>query len=66
MIVTGLISASWYGWPMVFYLYGAIGILWSIAMGIFGYNKPSESKIISERERSYLENSTGHTEADKV
>ncbi|KAJ3645134.1 hypothetical protein Zmor_022820 [Zophobas morio] len=55
MIVSGIISASWYGWPLIFYIYGGLGLLWSVAMAIVGSNKPKDSKIISEEERLYIE-----------
>ncbi|EFA07862.1 putative inorganic phosphate cotransporter [Tribolium castaneum] len=65
MIVTGIVSASWYGWPLIFYIYGVMGIVWSIAMAILGSNKPCESKIISEEERTYIETSLGHSSNQK-
>ncbi|RZB39599.1 inorganic phosphate cotransporter [Asbolus verrucosus] len=65
MIVTGLISASWQGWPMVFYVYGGIGLIWAVAMAILGSNKPSESKTISEKEKNYIESSLGNGDNKK-
>lgn len=65
MLVTGLISASSYGWPVVFYLYGAIGITWSILMACLGYNSPGDHKSISEEEKYFIESSLGHDKDSK-
>ncbi|KAJ8946324.1 hypothetical protein NQ318_004213 [Aromia moschata] len=62
MLVTGLISSSWYGWPLVFYLYGGAGLLWSVIFVFLGYNAPSHHPTISEEEKYYIENSLGHAE----
>lgn len=66
MLVTGYISASWSGWPMVFYVYGGLGLVWAILMGIFGANTPSESKNISEEERVFIESSLVGHKSDEV
>ncbi|KAJ8929837.1 hypothetical protein NQ314_017440 [Rhamnusium bicolor] len=60
MLVTGLIASSWYGWPMVFYLYGGAGILWSVLFTFYGYNAPSFHPSISEEEKFFIEHSLGH------
>lgn len=62
MFATGLLSASWYGWPMVFYLYGGFGFAWCIAMTLFGYNSPAEHPTINTAEKLYIETSLGHTD----
>ncbi|XP_030762099.1 putative inorganic phosphate cotransporter [Sitophilus oryzae] len=62
ILVTGLISASWYGWPLAFYLYGGLGLLWCIGMVLLGYDKPSYHPKISHSEKMYIEQSLGHTE----
>lgn len=66
MLVTGLISSSWYGWPMVFYLYGAAGLLWSFLFVFFGYNAPACHPSITEEEKFYIESSLGHVEDKPV
>lgn len=53
-LLTGLISDS-IGWPIAFYLYGAIGMLWTIVWFIFGSNSPTQHKSISEAERNYIQ-----------
>ncbi|KAF7287841.1 hypothetical protein GWI33_000194 [Rhynchophorus ferrugineus] len=62
ILVTGLISSSWYGWPLVFYLYGALGLLWCVMMIILGYDSPAEHPKITKAEKLYIEKSLGHTD----
>ncbi|KAJ8946318.1 hypothetical protein NQ318_004207 [Aromia moschata] len=56
MPVTGILcKIENVGWPASFYLFGAIGISWSILWSIFGAESPSEHKNITLVERSYIE-----------
>ncbi|CAH1123595.1 unnamed protein product [Ceutorhynchus assimilis] len=60
MFVSGLISASPYGWPMVFYLYGGLGIIWCVLMALLGHDSPSIHPYISKAEQFYIERSLMH------
>ncbi|KAH1021983.1 hypothetical protein HUJ04_011459 [Dendroctonus ponderosae] len=60
MLVTGVISAGWYGWPLVFYLYGVVGLGWCILFAFLGANSPSSHSSISKEEKYYIEQSLGH------
>lgn len=62
MIITGIISASWYGWPMVFYVHGGIGLVWVLLMAILGANSPDDCPNISFEEKCFIENSLGQGE----
>lgn len=62
MFMTGYVSASWYGWPMVFYLTGLVGLVWLLAFAIFGYDSPAAHPYISKSEKYYIEASLGHTD----
>ncbi|KAF7287839.1 hypothetical protein GWI33_000192 [Rhynchophorus ferrugineus] len=62
MLITGVISASWYGWPMVFYVFGALGFLWCFLMGFLGYDSPDKHPNISMEEKMYIKRSLGKTE----
>ncbi|XP_050302077.1 putative inorganic phosphate cotransporter isoform X2 [Anthonomus grandis grandis] len=62
MLITGIISASSYGWPMVFYLYGGLSLGWALLCLIFTHNSPGVHPRISEAERYYIEHSLGETE----
>ncbi|KAJ8946308.1 hypothetical protein NQ318_004197 [Aromia moschata] len=57
MTTTGYICGSWYGWPMTFYLFGALGVAWIIPWIIFGSNSPAEHKTITVEERTYIQTS---------
>ncbi|XP_060523180.1 uncharacterized protein LOC132700078 [Cylas formicarius] len=59
---TGLISQSWVGWPVAFYLFGGLGIAWSALWAIIGANNPREHKSITPEERNYIERSIGTIE----
>lgn len=61
---TALLSSSWWGWPSSFYLYGIMGLIWSIFMIIFGCNSPQEHKSISQAELEYI--TRGQTLTKKV
>ncbi|VDM93236.1 unnamed protein product [Litomosoides sigmodontis] len=45
------------GWPSIFYVIGAAGILWCLLWFFYVSDRPSRSKRISKRELNYIENS---------
>lgn len=53
--IAGWISASSIGWPHVFYLYGAVGVVWSAIWFFVGSNSPAQHNSISPEERKYIE-----------
>lgn len=66
MPITGLMSKYEYvGWPASFYLFGAIGIAWSILWAFLGYESPSTCTKISNIEREHIEYGS-HSEKEKV
>ncbi|KAJ8923271.1 hypothetical protein NQ315_001828 [Exocentrus adspersus] len=65
MPITGLLSKYKHvGWPVSFYLFGGLGMAWSILWACFGSESPSQYRNISEAERGYIEYGS-HTENDK-
>ncbi|CAF0884850.1 unnamed protein product, partial [Brachionus calyciflorus] len=42
------------GWPSIFYLFGAIGIIWSIGFLVFVSDSPKTHKFISQHEKEYI------------
>uniref|UniRef100_A0A7E4VPV8 MFS domain-containing protein n=1 Tax=Panagrellus redivivus TaxID=6233 RepID=A0A7E4VPV8_PANRE len=48
------------GWPLIFYLNAFITITWLILLVIFATNSPQTSRFLSESEKRYLQNKTGH------
>ncbi|XP_065369045.1 putative inorganic phosphate cotransporter [Calliphora vicina] len=57
MFLSGIVAASTIGWPGISYMSCGIGIFWCALWLMFAANSPNESKLISEAERSYIENS---------
>ncbi|KAJ8946321.1 hypothetical protein NQ318_004210 [Aromia moschata] len=55
MPITGAIAASTAGWPVVFYLYGAMGMCWTVVWVLTGSDSPSKHKSISPEEKKYIE-----------
>ncbi|CAH1376863.1 unnamed protein product, partial [Tenebrio molitor] len=68
MPVMGAICASKAGWPVAFYVYGGLGLVWAVVFAIFAENSPSLHKSISEDEKYYIEssNSVTHHATKKV
>ncbi|XP_050308597.1 putative inorganic phosphate cotransporter [Anthonomus grandis grandis] len=66
MPITGLISASWAGWPVAFYVFGASGLVWCLVWLILGSNNPEEHKYITSAEKQYIQTSIGHIEGTVV
>nr|CAH7723842.1 unnamed protein product [Callosobruchus chinensis] len=65
--IAGFISSSAVGWPVVFYLYGALGMVWAIIWFLIGSNSPSADKFISKEEKEYIEAGIeAETEGEKV
>lgn len=58
MPVTGWISASSIGWPSVFYLYGALGLVWSVIWIFMGCDDPAKHKSIDPAEKKFIESQT--------
>lgn len=64
LTTTGWVIAA-YGWPMVFYGFGAIGFLWCLWWFPCSHDRPSEHPRISAAERVLLEQSAP-AESDKA
>ena len=57
-----ILHYSTVGWPAVFYVFGAIGILWFLIWLVTCYNNPDAHPFISEREQKFLhERMDAHT-----
>lgn len=59
MPLSGLLSVSQWGWPSVFYVFGAIGTLWCIFFLSFVYEDPFSSPRIDDDERKYIQKTLG-------
>jgi ACS family sodium-dependent inorganic phosphate cotransporter-like MFS transporter 6/7/8 len=61
MPVMGAICASKAGWPVAFYVYGGLGLVWAVVFAVFAENSPSMHKSISEEEKDYIDGSNSVT-----
>lgn len=55
----------WAGWPLVFYLSGALGTLWFVLWWLLVYDSPAEHPRISIEERDYIIKSIGSAISQK-
>ena len=53
------------GWPSVFYIFGAIGIVWCVLWWLIGAASPADHKFISEKEREYIIEQTSSNITEK-
>nr|XP_033323701.1 putative inorganic phosphate cotransporter isoform X2 [Megalopta genalis]XP_033323711.1 putative inorganic phosphate cotransporter isoform X2 [Megalopta genalis] len=63
--ISGALAASSLGWKSIFYVFGALAVLWSIMFFIFGFDSPSAHPRISEMEKQYIENSLKTSEDEE-
>uniref|UniRef100_A0A224XBP6 Putative inorganic phosphate cotransporter n=1 Tax=Panstrongylus lignarius TaxID=156445 RepID=A0A224XBP6_9HEMI len=55
MSLTGLILGQFHGgWPVVFYVYGTLGLGWLCLWYFFAYSSPLEHPSLSDHEAKYL------------
>ncbi|XP_049873026.1 putative inorganic phosphate cotransporter isoform X2 [Pectinophora gossypiella] len=59
LMVSGFIAEAW-GWPAIFYVNGTLGAIWTAIYVFIGADSPQTSRMISEKERFYIQNSLGH------
>ncbi|XP_002739690.1 vesicular glutamate transporter 3-like [Saccoglossus kowalevskii] len=60
MPVSGLLT-DYLGWPSPFYLYGVVGVLWSISWFFIIHETPATHPTITEAERIHIEESIGES-----
>lgn len=64
LAVSGYLSGSSLGWPVVYYLSGVVGLLWTVAWLILGATSLSSHRFIGQAEKEYIEasltNTVGH------
>ena len=59
MSVSGVLASSQIGWPSIFYIFGAVGILWVFLWFFLAADRPGTHKFISKEEQAYIETSLG-------
>ncbi|XP_039277937.1 sialin isoform X1 [Nilaparvata lugens] len=50
-----------YGWPIVFYTTGSIGLCWCVFWWLLAYDAPDKHPRISMKELSYIQSNVGNT-----
>ena len=63
-ILTALICET-IGWPWVFYIFGSMGIIWSIFWILYYRNSPSEMNWIEPEELEYIQADLGQLNKDQ-
>uniref|UniRef100_A0A1B6D066 Major facilitator superfamily (MFS) profile domain-containing protein n=1 Tax=Clastoptera arizonana TaxID=38151 RepID=A0A1B6D066_9HEMI len=59
-ILTGLLLKYYEGqWPVVFYFFGGLGVIWYLAFCFTCYNDPASHPYISQEEKEYLQETIG-------
>lgn len=68
MPLSGLLAEYGFdgGWPSIFYVFGAIGTIWSIAFLLTVSEEPSSHKNIDERERKYINQALDRKDDDVI
>lgn len=46
------------GWPSVFYIFGSLGLVWSVFWQRSASSSPHDDELISEKERKYVTDNT--------
>ncbi|KAG6449210.1 hypothetical protein O3G_MSEX005914 [Manduca sexta] len=59
LIASGFIAQYW-GWPVIFYVNGALGAIWTAFYVFVGSASPETSGMISAEEKLYIQTSLGH------
>ncbi|XP_066974260.1 vesicular glutamate transporter 1-like [Macrobrachium rosenbergii] len=64
----GVMSSSDFlgGWPSVFYVFGAVGVLWSVAWFILIRDQPEKHPWISSKELSYIRSNSPIVKSSKA
>jgi MFS family permease len=50
-----------FGWRVVFYVTGTVGILWCLMWSLLAFDTPAQHPRISASERQYIESNVGNT-----
>ncbi|XP_049859697.1 sialin-like isoform X2 [Schistocerca gregaria] len=65
MALSGVMCDSEVGWPLVFYVFGGLGVLWSIPWFLLAYDTPAKHPRIDPAERRFIEASLGKVPAKR-
>lgn len=56
MPLSGLLAEYGFdgGWPSIFYVFGVVGVIWSVAFIWFVHEDPSSHPNMDEKEKKYI------------
>lgn len=57
LVISGVLAGSRWGWPSIFYVSGALGLIWTAAWSYFGGDSPEKHTKITQQERQYIQES---------
>lgn len=61
LAISGILSSSNLGWPVVYYLSGAAGLVWVVVWTMLGAESLTNHRFISQAEKDYIEASLMNT-----
>ncbi|XP_014212336.1 putative inorganic phosphate cotransporter [Copidosoma floridanum] len=64
MPISGWLASSQFGWPSIFYVFGALGVAWAVLFLILGSDQPAHHSSISPVERLYIVESLGKSRSN--
>lgn len=51
------------GWPSIFYLFGGLGLVWTLVWCVYAADSPTKHKFINNTEKEYIDEATKDTTA---
>ncbi|GMR45068.1 hypothetical protein PMAYCL1PPCAC_15263, partial [Pristionchus mayeri] len=64
-VISAALCGSPLGWPSIFYLFGALGVIWIISWLVLASNSPSSNRFITESELKFLDSEIRRKEKSK-
>lgn len=58
LLLSGYLCAQ-FGWPITFYLYGGMGLIWFVAWMLFAFDSPADHPYISSKELTHIQDAIG-------
>lgn len=55
MPLSGLLADCPFGWPSIFYVFGAMGTIWCVFFLVLVHEDPQCNKRMSDKERLYIQ-----------
>ncbi|KAK0405176.1 hypothetical protein QR680_017840 [Steinernema hermaphroditum] len=54
------------GWPLIFYVYGTMGLIWLVLWMILGSSQPKTNRWCSDAEKEYITSALQHAQRNKT